>query len=114
MSARTIRKATVSSLDPHDARRIERTRSRDGSGPSRPYGLRLGSTAGIGLAIASGLAGAGAQVIVNGRTQARVDHAIEAIRGDVAGANGWASPRTLRPRQARTPSSRRILRSTYW
>ena len=30
-----------------------------------------GSTAGIGLAIATGLAGAGATVIVNGRTQDR-------------------------------------------
>lgn len=39
-----------------------------------------GSTAGIGLAIARGLAGAGAHVVVNGRTQARVDEAIATIR----------------------------------
>ena len=46
-----------------------------------------GSTAGIGLAIAAGLAGAGAQVIVNGRTQARVDRALEVIRAGAPGAN---------------------------
>ncbi len=39
-----------------------------------------GSTAGIGLAIATGLAGAGATVIVNGRTQAAVDQATSIIR----------------------------------
>lgn len=37
--------------------------------------LVTGSTAGIGFAIASGLAAEGAEVIVNGRTQARVDKA---------------------------------------
>src|SRR3984957_9934447 len=39
-----------------------------------------GSTAGIGFAIANTLAGEGAQVIVNGRTQVRVDSAIKKIR----------------------------------
>jgi NAD(P)-dependent dehydrogenase (short-subunit alcohol dehydrogenase family) len=39
--------------------------------------LVTGSTAGIGLAIATALAREGAGVIVNGRTQERVDHAIE-------------------------------------
>ena len=39
--------------------------------------LVTGSTAGIGLAIAAVLAAEGARVIVNGRTQQRVDHAIE-------------------------------------
>lgn len=43
--------------------------------------LVTGSTAGIGLAIASMLAGEGARVIVNGRTPLRVDEAIEKIRG---------------------------------
>jgi len=38
-----------------------------------------GSTAGIGLAIALGLAQAGATVVVNGRTQARVDQALAKI-----------------------------------
>ena len=42
--------------------------------------LVTGSTAGIGLAIAKGLAQAGATVIVNGRTQAAVDNAVKAIR----------------------------------
>jgi NAD(P)-dependent dehydrogenase (short-subunit alcohol dehydrogenase family) len=38
-----------------------------------------GSTRGIGLATAKGLAAAGAEVIVNGRTQAAVDAAINAV-----------------------------------
>jgi len=45
-----------------------------------------GSTAGIGLAIASGLAHAGARVIVTGRTQRRVDNAISIITTDVPSA----------------------------
>ncbi len=44
--------------------------------------LVTGSTAGIGLAIASGLAGQGATVWLNGRTQDRVSEAVAAIRGD--------------------------------
>ncbi|WP_110656671.1 SDR family NAD(P)-dependent oxidoreductase [Salinicola halimionae] len=39
-----------------------------------------GSTAGIGLAIAKGLANAGAAVTVTGRTQARVDDAIATLK----------------------------------
>lgn len=39
-----------------------------------------GSTAGIGLAIATALAKEGAQVVVNGRTEARVSAALEKIR----------------------------------
>jgi len=42
--------------------------------------LVTGSTAGIGFAIARSLAKEGAHVHVNGRTQARVDSAIHAIR----------------------------------
>lgn len=45
-----------------------------------------GSTAGIGLAIARGLAAAGATVVVNGRTQAAVDKAMAALRKAVPGA----------------------------
>ncbi len=45
-----------------------------------------GSTAGIGLAIATGLAGCGATVVVNGRTQAAVDRAIATIGSSVPGA----------------------------
>ena len=39
-----------------------------------------GSTAGIGHAIAQGLAEAGASVIVNGRTQERVKKAVDKIK----------------------------------
>jgi len=46
-----------------------------------------GSTAGIGFAIARGLADAGATVVVNGRTQAAVDKAIAAIKQHVPTAN---------------------------
>lgn len=45
--------------------------------------LVSGSTAGIGRAIATELARLGAQVVVNGRTQARVDEAIAAIQQEV-------------------------------
>jgi NAD(P)-dependent dehydrogenase (short-subunit alcohol dehydrogenase family) len=46
-----------------------------------------GSTAGIGLAIAHGLAHAGASVVVNGRTEERVYAAIEYIRLACPNAN---------------------------
>jgi NAD(P)-dependent dehydrogenase (short-subunit alcohol dehydrogenase family) len=39
-----------------------------------------GSTEGIGLATAIGLAGSGAEVVVNGRTQSKVDDAIQAAK----------------------------------
>lgn len=45
-----------------------------------------GSTGGIGLAIARGLAGSGASVVVNGRTQAKADAAAAAIVQAVPGA----------------------------
>ncbi len=48
--------------------------------------LVTGSTAGIGFAIAEGLAAEGAHVYLNGRTQERVDRAIAAIKGKVANA----------------------------
>jgi len=48
--------------------------------------LVTGSTAGIGLAIAKGLAGTGAEVVVNGRSQAKVDAAIATIGKAVPGA----------------------------
>jgi NAD(P)-dependent dehydrogenase (short-subunit alcohol dehydrogenase family) len=48
--------------------------------------LVTGSTAGIGFSIAEALAGEGATVIVNGRSQKRVTDAIAAIRKKHAGA----------------------------
>src|SRR5271170_8498583 len=47
--------------------------------------LVTGSTAGIGFAIAEALANEGALVIVNGRTQKRVDRALEKLHGNVEG-----------------------------
>ncbi|THA71580.1 SDR family oxidoreductase [Streptomyces sp. A0958] len=55
--------------------------------------LVTGSTQGIGQAIAVGLAGAGAHVVVNGRSQERVAQAVHAVRAasrsdEVTGAAG--------------------------
>ena len=47
--------------------------------------LVTGSTAGIGFAIAEALVNEGASVIVNGRTQKRVDEAIAKLKGKVEG-----------------------------
>jgi NAD(P)-dependent dehydrogenase (short-subunit alcohol dehydrogenase family) len=47
--------------------------------------LVTGSTAGIGYAIAKGLAASGASVVVNGRSKARVDEAVARLTSDVAG-----------------------------
>jgi NAD(P)-dependent dehydrogenase (short-subunit alcohol dehydrogenase family) len=49
--------------------------------------LVTGSTAGIGYATARALAAEGAHVTVNGRTLARVDHAVQRILGEVPGAS---------------------------
>ncbi|WP_266158288.1 SDR family NAD(P)-dependent oxidoreductase [Dyella silvatica] len=53
---------------------------------SKRQAIVTGSTAGIGLAIATGLAAAGAHVVVTGRTRARVDEAINSIAKQVKGA----------------------------
>ncbi len=45
-----------------------------------------GSTRGIGYAIAAGLAGTGATVVVTGRKQADVDQALSSLRSSVPGA----------------------------
>lgn len=47
--------------------------------------LVTGSTAGIGFAIAGALANEGVSVIVNGRTQKRVDEALRSLKGKVEG-----------------------------
>ena len=51
-----------------------------------------GSTAGIGLAIAKGLATAGARIVVNGRTEAAVGKAVAELSGNVpsVGVEGFA------------------------
>jgi len=46
--------------------------------------LITGSTAGIGYAIARGLAAEGAQVVITGRTQASVDGALARLRKPAA------------------------------
>ena len=48
--------------------------------------LVTGSTAGIGHAIANGLATAGANVVVNGRSQAKVDAAVAKLAAAIPGA----------------------------
>jgi NAD(P)-dependent dehydrogenase (short-subunit alcohol dehydrogenase family) len=53
---------------------------------SEKTALVTGSTAGIGHAIAKGLAAAGATVVVNGRTQAKVDAAVAAMAKAVPGS----------------------------
>src|SRR6266403_4063457 len=54
-----------------------------------------GSTAGIGLAIATALAAEGAKVVVNGRTQPRVDAALKTIQQAVASADLRGVPADL-------------------
>jgi NAD(P)-dependent dehydrogenase (short-subunit alcohol dehydrogenase family) len=49
--------------------------------------LVTGSTSGIGHAIARGFAAAGADVVVNGRTQAKVDAAVAALAKAASGSN---------------------------
>ena len=52
--------------------------------------LVTGSSAGIGLALAKGLAGAGARVAINGRMAKTVETVVEALR--TGGANAYAAP----------------------
>lgn len=54
--------------------------------------LVTGSTQGIGLAIATGLANAGARVAINGRSEASVQRAVEKISAAVDGADLIAIP----------------------
>jgi NAD(P)-dependent dehydrogenase (short-subunit alcohol dehydrogenase family) len=55
-------------------------------GLSGKLAVVTGSTAGIGYAIAATLAEEGARVVINGRTQARVDSAVEKLRMNNRGA----------------------------
>ena len=59
-------------------------------GLSGDVALVTGSSAGIGLALAKGLAAAGARVVVNGRTGKKVEAVVEALRAD--GADAYAAP----------------------
>ena len=66
--------------------------------------LVTGSTAGIGLAVATGLAEAGAHVWVNGRTSERVDSAIARIRSVTSGRHGFTRAGGSRDRGRRRKS----------
>ena len=58
--------------------------------------LVTGSTAGIGHAIAKGLAGPGADVAINGRGQDKVDAAVKQLQGAGAKGRGIAArPRVI-------------------
>jgi NAD(P)-dependent dehydrogenase (short-subunit alcohol dehydrogenase family) len=50
---------------------------------SSKHAVVSGSTAGIGYAIARGLAEAGAEVVINGRTEQRVKQAVEQLRAEL-------------------------------
>jgi gluconate 5-dehydrogenase len=52
--------------------------------------LVTGSSAGIGYALARGLAGAGASVVLNGRDPARLEQALARLRGEGASADAIA------------------------
>jgi NAD(P)-dependent dehydrogenase (short-subunit alcohol dehydrogenase family) len=61
--------------------------------------LVTGSTAGIGFAIARGLARERAEVIVNGRTERKVAEAVQRISSEVGShARGIAAPISVAPR----------------
>lgn len=57
--------------------------------------LVTGSTQGIGRAIAAGLAGAGARVLVNGRDPARVERAVSELRSETGNAEIVSAPGDL-------------------
>jgi len=75
--------------------------------------LVSGSTAGIGLAIATALSREGARVIINGRTQAGVDEAVTRVRtatgGDLQGFAGDLATATAAEGLARQFPSVEIL-----
>ncbi|MDG4826265.1 SDR family NAD(P)-dependent oxidoreductase [Asanoa sp. WMMD1127] len=57
---------------------------------SEKTALVTGSSSGIGLAIAAGLAGAGARVVLTGRDEGRVSAAVDSLRSSGAQASGVA------------------------
>ena len=70
--------------------------------------LVTGSTAGIGFAIAKALAAEGARVIVNGRTDARVNEAITSIRAEIPSAKLEALALDLSKAQAAAEAGERF------
>ena len=70
--------------------------------------LVTGSTAGIGFAIAKALAAEGARVIVNGRTDARVNEAITSIRAEIPSAKLEALALDLSKAQAASEAGERF------
>ena len=70
--------------------------------------LVTGSTAGIGFAIAKALAAEGARVIVNGRTDARVNEAIRSIRAEIPSAKLEALALDLSQTQAAAEAAERF------
>lgn len=51
--------------------------------------LITGSSQGIGYALAEGLGSAGAQIVLNGRDQAKLETAAERLRGKVFKGEGF-------------------------
>ena len=76
--------------------------------------LVTGSTAGIGFAIGSSLAGEGATVIINGRTERRVGDAIATIRQKHPEARLEASARDLSTAAAAAAYRRSIHPRRYF
>src|SRR6266513_6546621 len=70
--------------------------------------LITGSTAGIGFAIAKALAAEGARVIINGRTDARVNEAITSIRAEIPSAKLEALALDLSKAQAAAEAGERF------
>jgi NAD(P)-dependent dehydrogenase (short-subunit alcohol dehydrogenase family) len=70
--------------------------------------LVSGSTTGIGFAIAKALAGDGARVIVNGRTDKRVSEAISSLRAELPKARLEALALDLSKAEAATEATKRF------
>lgn len=72
-----------------------------------------GSTACIGRGAAEGLARAGASVIINGRTEARVDEALRQMRAAFPQGTNSGIAADLATAEARTPSLRNRRTPTF-